>query len=345
MPAKDGLLIRLRPPGGTLSSAQLKALALSCAADGNGLVDLTGQARLQVRGLSSESLPKFTASMVEAGLADPNPEYELRRRVTLLHGGDASLAAALEAALIAAPIAFAEKFDVVVGRDDGPNADIMLHQGRLWLASAVKAASCADPLQAVLHIAAALNGRRVREVDVSALYDAAALQPDSAIPAPETSISGIGLLFGAMKSATLLVLAELGEAYGDGTWHLTRSRSLILGAVRSPVALMQAAEAQGFMTAPTDPGRRVFACPGVLGCESATNDTRQAAQMLLAALPEGRTLHVSGCSKGCAYPQPADFTFVGTHSGYDLVRNGRAKDVALVQGLQLAAARAHMLLA
>jgi precorrin-3B synthase len=83
----------------------------------------------------------------------------------------------------------------------------------------------------------------------------------------------------------------------------------------------------------------------VAGCESATNDTRQAAQVLVAALPEGRTLHISGCSKGCAYPQPADFTFVGTHSGYDLVRNGRAKDVAAVHGLHLAAARAHMLLA
>jgi len=343
MPAKDGLLIRLRPPGGIVSTAQLKALASACATEGNGLVDLTGQARLQVRGLSPQSLPAFAASMVKAGLAHPDPHHESRRRVTRLPGGDAAFAMKLEAALIAAPTVFAEKFDVLVGRDDAADTDIMVHQGRVWLAGAAKAAYCADPLQAVLRLTACLNGRRVREMDADALYRTADLTPDTAIPAPASSPPGIGLLFGAMNSPNLLALAELGQIYGNGTWHLTRSRSLILGDVRSPAALAQAADALGFITAPADPRRRVFACPGVSGCDSAASDTRQAAQLLLAALPEGRTLHVSGCAKGCAHPRPADFTFVGTPAGYDFVHNGQAKDVALLHGLDLAAARAQML--
>jgi precorrin-3B synthase len=338
MPAKDGWLVRLRPPGGILSSQQLQALAAASTTYGSGLVDLTGQGRLQVRGLSPETLPGFAASMVRAGLASADPDYEARRRITVLPGGDAELAAKLEAALIAAPIKFAEKFDVMVGIDDAPDADIMVHEGRVWIAGATRAARATDPIAAVVSLAAWLNGRRPRtlidEIGPDAIYAASGLCPDATIPEHRPAATGIGVLFGCMTADILLAFAQLGVRHGNGVWHVTRRRSLILGDVRSPTGLADAAQQLGLIPSPSDKRRRVFACPGVVGCASAATDTRQDAQALFPFLPEGKVLHVSGCAKGCAHPAPADFTFVGGADGYGFVPNGRAADKASANGLQ-----------
>ncbi len=39
-----------------------------------------------------------------------------------------------------------------------------------------------------------------------------------------------------------------------------------------------------------------------------------------------RTLHVSGCAKGCAHPGAAGLTLVGLPGGLGLVRGGTARD-------------------
>ena len=54
--------------------------------------------------------------------------------------------------------------------------------------------------------------------------------------------------------------------------------------------------------------------------------TRDLARDLAPHLPPGRRLHVSGCAKGCAHPEPAEVTLVGRDGAFDLVRDGAPWD-------------------
>jgi len=54
---------------------------------------------------------------------------------------------------------------------------------------------------------------------------------------------------------------------------------------------------------------------------------------LAPCLDTGARLHVSGCNKGCAHPKAAPLTLVATSEGFDLVRDGSARDTPVRRGL------------
>lgn len=111
MPSGDGLLARIKPFGGRLSSAMLWALADAVEAYGNGVVELTSRGNLQVRGV--RDVAAFAGAMVRAGLADADPERELRRNVVAVPPCDDALVAEAEAVL-AETAGLHPKFFVVV---------------------------------------------------------------------------------------------------------------------------------------------------------------------------------------------------------------------------------------
>ena len=81
MQSGDGWLARVKPSAGVLTAAAARLIADAARRHGNGHIDLTSRANLQVRGLSPRSAEDFAETIITAGLANTNPSLEAIRNV------------------------------------------------------------------------------------------------------------------------------------------------------------------------------------------------------------------------------------------------------------------------
>ena len=77
----DGWLVRLRISGGVVSAAAARAIADCAKTYGNGLLDLSARANLQLRGVQEASLPALVEALQAHGLIDESAEAESVRNV------------------------------------------------------------------------------------------------------------------------------------------------------------------------------------------------------------------------------------------------------------------------
>lgn len=107
--AADGYLARVRLPGGFVTAAQLRALAVLAADLGEGRAELTSRGNVQLRALPAGSAPRLARELAAAGLL-PSPGHDRVRNILAsplagLDGGAdlAPLVTALDTALCARP--------------------------------------------------------------------------------------------------------------------------------------------------------------------------------------------------------------------------------------------------
>ena len=81
METGDGWLLRIRVPGGLVTSSVLASVAALAGEFGSGIVDITSRANLQIRGVAADCLDRATAAVVDAGLADADARREAFRAV------------------------------------------------------------------------------------------------------------------------------------------------------------------------------------------------------------------------------------------------------------------------
>jgi precorrin-3B synthase len=83
MQSGDGLIVRVRPQAGAFTLATFVALAEAASRFGNGQIDLTRRANVQIRGVSETSLSALHAVIGELGLLDENPDGEAVRNLMI----------------------------------------------------------------------------------------------------------------------------------------------------------------------------------------------------------------------------------------------------------------------
>jgi precorrin-3B synthase len=388
MQSGDGLIVRLRAAAHGLKSADVRAIAALARSHGNGQIELTRRANIQLRGVTSASLIPLRNELVRLGLGDATPQAENRIALLVdpLAGLDPDcallepLATRLEQMLggLACRSSLSAKFGVVLAAGGGMlsqlTADIAvelraatpelarLHVGSVndtWLALGVCRAAAAVNAVAILtralaEFADAVGGGPLRMRDMLAVRGSDALRAaisalliDDEAAAWTTQRTrtpanigfqrgprnwfGVGLPFGAGDAEQWNALAELADVFGDGELRVASTRCvLLLGVKESDAArLADAARVCGFIVEARDPLLRVVACSGAPACSAAWNETRQLARALAdqlsPLLARHASLHVSGCSKGCASSAVADVTIVHGTVGSKL---GLKADVA-----------------
>lgn len=357
MASADGLVVRIRPPLGRLTTDQARGLAAAADACGSGQVELTSRANLQIRGVSAASHPALLGRLSALGLTDADPAIERRRNliITPFHrpgDGTLELAAALTESLRAAP-ALPAKFGLALDCGPAPvlqsiSADIRIERaqgGTLLIRPDGHATGQHAMADQVPQIALAFmrwfvatgigrDGRgRMRDVIARtggpAFFNAITcpargLLPPAAGPVPGGCLAAAA--FGILSAASLAILAERATELRVTPW-----RALFLPGANSLPDLAD------LITDPDDAVLRISACTGAPGCPQARAETRPLARALGHRLPPDLRLHVSGCAKGCAHPRPADITLTATPDGFALARNARAADRPERTGLSAAA--------
>ncbi|MEO1612200.1 MAG: hypothetical protein AAFU55_07585, partial [Pseudomonadota bacterium] len=81
MASGDGLIVRVRPPFAGLSPEQAHGLAEAATAFGDGWLELTNRANLQLRAVRENHLNALQEMLASLALIDADPSYEGRRNI------------------------------------------------------------------------------------------------------------------------------------------------------------------------------------------------------------------------------------------------------------------------
>jgi precorrin-3B synthase len=386
MESGDGLIVRAKPRAGCLRVDTLIALADASLRCGNGQLELTRRANLQLRGVRRETLAELLHVLAVHGLLDENAEAEAVRNILVnpLAGCDPTeildarpLALDVErllgadCSLLSLPAKFAFVIDGGGTQPlDAERADVRLRAitvgamaqiavgisrlgGTTWLgrtdpgtapAAAIGAARAfrdAQPYGGRVRLRNLTeSGVEAVRAAVSRLVDPIETPPSLRPRMPPVGLLkeksqvfavGVGVPFGRVDSNTLRALAEVVTAAGAAELRLSPWRIVFVPIWRgiSAEAVLSGAAALGFIVDGTDALLKVSACPGSPACRSTVADTRRDARVLaaaIAAVPDIRSVHVSGCTKGCARSEPADLMLVARDNDYGIIRNGIASD-------------------
>ncbi|MGJ0238044.1 cobalamin biosynthesis protein CobG [Novosphingobium fluoreni] len=348
MAAGDGLLVRVKPRFSRLSRKETLQVCALSRQFGNGLIDVTRRANLQIRGVAEAGWRPLIEALVNAGLVDPDHAIEARRKILLAPHwtvGDAShrLAVELQEKLPELP-ELPSKMGFVIDAGDvpvlldepgdfrierGESGGLILRAAGREKGVAVSEAKAIDRLIALAHwfhdSSGAAAGRMVRHdapLPPWAQGDARPAPPAArAQPGPVCAGFAYGVPFSQIEADRL---ADAVTSAGATSLRLTPWRLVILEGG-------SAGEHPGLIADPADPLLRAEACPGAPFCPQATVATRDLARQLAPLVRE--SLHISGCAKGCACSRKTALVLTGREGRFDLSRNTHAGDRVDIPGL------------
>ncbi len=133
------------------------------------------------------------------------------------------------------------------------------------------------------------------------------------------SYIGLGLKLGKLTINQLWALLEISETFGSGHLRLTPWQTILIPDIPNEKVSELLPKLTSLGLSP-DRGwyNGIVACAGKPGCAAANTETQVHALILADYLQHRLTLdypvniHVTGCSKCCAQPSPAEITLLGT---------------------------------
>ena len=362
----DGWLVRVKPRCGILAAGTALEIAGCAAQFGNGFIELTSRANLQLRGVRGETLVALQHRLAQLALLDADAAVEARRNIIAspLAGHDPTALLDIRPVVAALELALAQadgleklpgKFGFVVGdggrfalEDIAGDVRFLAQPGPVFAVyaagrrEAIGACAPEDAAEIGVALACAFPGRALaaRPPGLLGFHRANASAAGKAAPKVRgPGFIAIGKPFGRWQAAEwrALALAALHHAGPQAELRLTPWRDVLipLPETANAEALAAQAAALGGILNPADSRLKIAACPGRPACASATTVTQSDALAFAELLPAapGIVLHVSGCAKGCARAQKSPVTLVARDGLYDLVLDGNAKDCAILTHL------------
>ena len=361
--AVDGLLARVRIPGGYIATQAFSFLADLAERDGDGNLDITARASVQIRGLTPASRERFAAKLGRAGLL-PSIDHERVRNVvaSTLAGYDATelvdvrpVVTAFDAGLVRDPnfARLPAKFVVAI---DGcglapvdPRADLGLRAVRVGaevrfafavggvdtgvtVAIADAAAMLLGAARTALAVARGMRGDdRSWRIAAARTAGPRGLPPRGILNAHADGFLTIvpTVPLGRLTAAQARALAIVAEAFGAeirlGAW-----RGVALVGIARPRVddAVDALARIGLVLDNTTGFDGLAACAGPSGCASALADVRADAVAFASRVRAWQptfawTMHVAGCEKRCAMRGGADVDLVARADGYELFAAGK----------------------
>jgi precorrin-3B synthase len=334
--AADGGLARVRLPGGRVSAGQLDVLRTAAAELGDGRLELTSRANVQIRGLKADGPQELSDRLYVAGLL-PSIAHERVRNVLAspLSGLDQEsrydvlpVATDLDRALCARPALADLPGRFLFALDDGRGdladmqADVAVRalderSALLSLGGRGVRVEWTDVPELMLAAAEAFlavrdQEWRIAEVGADRILERLGLRTDEALETSPTRVTAgvhgsalvVTVPLGSLTQEQAAALAQVGDEVRITPW---RSVVVPVGAV--------GLEEVGLVTTPNSVWEGVTACAGQPGCAKALADVRADAARL-EVVRGGRRVHWSGCERRCGKPAGEFVDVLAVGNGY-----------------------------
>ena len=337
--AADGLLARVRLPGGLITGEQVAALAGLFGDFGDGRLELTSRGNVQLRALTD---PGAVAEALAAVGLLPSSSHERVRNIVAspLAGIDGShdvtdVVHALDAGLCGRPRLAELSGRFLFAVDDG-RGDMASLKADVTLGFGIQVEDALEIAEAFLDVRAEQGSAawRISELEggvaavaarIPTLINWAESTPERAFN-PVTHDRPAGVVAQPDGRSALVVLAPLGRLDGAQLrWlaqiagarglRITPWRSVVIPDLEHVERVQAEAAELGLGIDAASPWYRVSACTGMPGCAKALadvqHDAREAADRW-----RGRNVRWSGCERRCGRPSDTDIDVIATAQGY-----------------------------